>query len=174
VSGGDGRTYFGKYRGRVFNNQDPKGLARIQIQVPDVMGLNVSNWAMPCLPFTGLQSGLYVVPPVNAGVWVEFEQGDIDHPVWTGCWWGGPEEVPTLAQAPVVPPLQNIVLQTVGGHVVAINDQKAGPVSGIVMKTPGGAMIQVSDTGIVITNGTARITLVGNAVSINGTGLVVT
>jgi uncharacterized protein involved in type VI secretion and phage assembly len=174
VNGGGGRTYFGKYRGRVFNNEDPKLCGRIQVQVPDITGLNVSNWAMPCLPFTGLQSGLYLVPPVGAGVWVEFEQGDIDHPIWTGCWWGGREEVPVLAQAPVVPPQQNIVLQTAGGHAVAINDQKGSPVSGILLRAPGGAMIQINDTGIVITNGTAKITLRGNAVSINGTNLVVT
>lgn len=172
--GDAGRSYFGKYRGRVFNNNDPKSIGRLQVQVPDVMGLNVSNWAMPCLPFAGLGTGFYLVPPINAGVWVEFEQGDIDHPIWTGCWWGGREELPLLAQAPVVPPQQNIVLQTAGGHVVAINDQKTSPVSGILLKTPGGAMIQVSDTGIVITNGTARITLTGKTVSINDTGLVVT
>jgi hypothetical protein len=168
------QTYVGKYRARVFNNQDPYGLARIQVQVPDVMGFNVSNWAMPCLPFTGLQSGFYLVPPINAGVWVEFEHGDIDRPIWTGCWWGGREEVPLLAQSPVVPPQQNVVVQTAGGHVVALNDQKATPLSGVVLKTPGGAMIQVSDTGIVITNGTARIALIGNTVSINGTSLVIT
>jgi hypothetical protein len=173
----EGRAYYGKYRGRVFNNRDPKGLARVQVQVPDVFGLHVSNWAMPCLPFAGLQCGLFAVPPIHAGVWVEFEQGDIDRPIWTGCWWGGVEEVPLLAQAPVLPPpppSQNVVLQTAGGHVVAVNDQRTGPSAGIVLRTPGGAMIQVSDTGIVITNGTARITLAGNAVSINGTSLVVT
>lgn len=165
----------GKYRGRVFNNQDPKGIGRIQAQVPDVMGYSVSNWAMPCLPFTGLQSGFYLVPPVNAGVWIEFEQGDVDHPIWTGCWWGGREEVPPLAQVPVppIPPMQNLVAQTAGGHVFAMNDQVASPAAGIMLKTPGGAMIQISNKGITITNGTATIKLIGNAVSINGNALIV-
>lgn len=178
--GGEGPTYFGKYKGSVFNNQDPLGLARVQVTVADVMGFNVSNWAMPCLPVAGLQSGFYLVPPLRASVWVEFEQGDPDHPIWTGCFWRGKEEVPSAAQVPVpppvppMPPMQNIVLQTAVGHIFAINDQIASLSGGIMLKTPGGAMIQVSDKEITITNGIAKITLIGNAVRINDTALVVT
>jgi uncharacterized protein involved in type VI secretion and phage assembly len=168
---GEGHTYFGKYKGRVFNNLDPKGLGRIQVQVADVIGLNVSNWAMPCLPFTGLQSGFYLVPPLNAGVWVEFEQGDIDHPIWTGCWWGGREELPLLAQAPVPPspPMQNIVLQSIGQYSISINDR-----TGIRIASPSGAVIIVSDAGITINNGKgATIDVFGPVVSINGNALIV-
>jgi len=71
----DGK-YWGKYRGTVLNNVDPMQIGRLLVQVPDVGGPIPSTWAMPCLPMTGKQSGVWVLPQVGAGVWVEFEHGD--------------------------------------------------------------------------------------------------
>ena len=72
---------------------------RIQVQVPDVTGLLPASWAMPCVPIAGMQSGMVALPVPGSGVWVEFEQGDPDHPIWTGCFWGSAAEVPALALA---------------------------------------------------------------------------
>ena len=105
--------YFGKYRGTVVNNIDPLKMGRIQIMVPDVLGLIPSTWAMPCLPIAGKQMGMYAVPQIGDGVWVEFEQGNPDYPIWVGCWWGSMAEVPAQALL-ATPPLQNIVIQTMG------------------------------------------------------------
>ncbi len=80
--------FHGKYRGTVVNNVDPEQRGRIQALVPDVSGLIPSSWAMPCVPFAGKQSGVYVVPQIGAGVWIEFEQGDPDYPIWVGGFWG--------------------------------------------------------------------------------------
>src|SRR5437660_6298777 len=88
------QKFYGKYRGTVRVNKDIEQLGRLLVEVPDVFGPNLTSWAMPCVPYAGLQLGMYVVPPVNAGVWVEFEQGDPDYPIWTGCFWGSPAEVP--------------------------------------------------------------------------------
>ena len=79
--------------------------------VPDVLGLIPSSWAMPCFPIAGKQQGTYFIPQIGAGVWVEFENGDPNYPIWTGCFWGSAAEVPALALAgnPASP---NIVLQT--------------------------------------------------------------
>ena len=66
--------YYGKYRGVVINNIDPMQMGRIQVQVPDVLGPALSSWAMPCVPFAGIQSGVFVQPQIGAGVWVGFEQ----------------------------------------------------------------------------------------------------
>jgi uncharacterized protein involved in type VI secretion and phage assembly len=100
----DGK-YYGKYRGMVLNNVDPMQMGRLQVQVPDVMGVGLSSWAMACVPFTGKQCGIWCVSQVGAGVWVEFEQGDPDHPVWVGGFWGSAADVPALALAglPVSP-----------------------------------------------------------------------
>ena len=90
------RKYYGKYRGLVINNVDPLQKARLLVQVPDVLGLAISSWAMPCMPIAGPQMGVYVVPIIGAGVWVEFEGGDPDYPIWTGGFWGSAAEVPAL------------------------------------------------------------------------------
>lgn len=165
--------YFGKYRGTVVNNIDPLQIGRLLVQVPDVSALYPSSWAMPCLPVGGMQMGFFTVPPVGAGVWCEFEQGDPDYPIWTGCYWGTAAEVPALALTvpPVVP---SITLQTPLQNGIIISDLP-GPTGGIMLKSPTGATITVNDTGIYIQNGKgASINLVGPTVSVNGTALVVT
>ena len=90
--------YWGKYRGTVTTNIDPEQRGRIQVIVPAVTGLIPSTWAMPCVPFAGKGSGFFVVPQIGAGVWVEYEDGDPDKPIWVGGFWGLSAEVPTLAQ----------------------------------------------------------------------------
>jgi uncharacterized protein involved in type VI secretion and phage assembly len=165
--------YLGKYRASVINNIDPMKKGRIQVQVADVNGLTPSTWAMPCLPVAGLQTGFYTVPPVGAGVWVEFEQGDPDYPIWVGGYWGEVAEVPTLANL-VPPALFGITMQTTLQNGLVISDVP-GPTGGIMIKSAAGATLIVNDTGIYIQNGKgASITLVGPSVAVNGTALVVT
>ena len=77
-------TFYGKYRGEVVNPLDPSGLGRVQVSVPDVMGDGRMAWAMPCLPGAGPGVGFFAIPPVGAKVWVEFERGDPDYPIWSG------------------------------------------------------------------------------------------
>ena len=77
---------YGKYRGRVADNRDPLALGRVLVDVP-VLGDALSWWAMPCAPYVGTGAGTIAVPPVEALVWVEFEGGDPNYPVWTGCYW---------------------------------------------------------------------------------------
>jgi uncharacterized protein involved in type VI secretion and phage assembly len=91
--------YFGKYRGKVENNIDPMLLGRVQVSVPAVLGQGRLSWAMPCVPFAGAQLGLFLVPPVGANVWVEFEAGDPDYPILAGCFWGA-GEVPASPPVP--------------------------------------------------------------------------
>ena len=90
--------FYGKYRGTVVNNLDPMQLGRIQVMVPDVLGMSVSSWAMPCVPIAGKQQGIFVLPQIGAGVWVEFEQGEPDYPIWVGGFWGVFAEVPSAAR----------------------------------------------------------------------------
>jgi hypothetical protein len=169
--------YYGKYRGTVIENIDPEQIGRIICMVPDVLGIAPSSWAMPCVPAAGIQSGVFVVPPIGSGVWVEFEQGNPDYPIWTGGFWGLVADVPILATAPpAIPPGQNIVLQTTGQNMIMVSDAPPSPVTGgIVLKSVSGAMIVVNETGIYISNGQgATITLVGPAVAVNIDALMVT
>jgi uncharacterized protein involved in type VI secretion and phage assembly len=158
--------FYGKYRGMVLNNIDPMQMGRIMVQVPDVSNVLPSTWAMPCVPFTGIQSGFFVVPAIGSGVWIEFEQGDADYPIWTGGFWGSASEVPALALAGV-PGLQSIVIQTMSQNTLMISDTP-GPTGGILLKTATGALISVNETGITISNGQgATLLMTGPAVTVN-------
>ena len=164
--------FYGKYRGVVMNNIDPMQTGRVQVQVPDVLGLGISSWAMPCVPFAGRQSGVFVMPQIGSGVWVEFEQGDQDFPIWVGGFWGSTAEVPALALAglPVSP---SIVLQT-GNQTSLMLSDLPGPTGGILLKTATGAMISINELGITISNGQgATIMLTGPSVNINQGALMV-
>jgi uncharacterized protein involved in type VI secretion and phage assembly len=166
------QKYFGKYRGTVLQNIDPMQLGRIQVIVPDVSGLMPSSWAMPCFPITGKQMGAYWVPQIGSGVWVEFEQGNPDYPIWVGGFYGLAAELPALALAgnPVSP---SIVLQTSLQNCIVISDLP-GPTGGIMLKSTTGATLIVNDTGIYIQNGKgASITLVGPTTDINTSALTV-
>src|SRR4051794_9451910 len=162
----DAPRYFGKYRGRVVNILDPENRARVQAVVPDVLGSEPSSWAMPAVPIAGLRSGFFGVPAVGSGVWVEFEQGDPDYPIWSGGWGGGAAGVPAVV-LPALQALDQIALVTTGGRSLLISDV-AGPSGGITLKIAG-AHISITDAGIVIDNGQgASITLSGNRVHVTG------
>jgi len=175
--GSSTQRYFGKYRATVIENIDPIQIGRIIAMVPDVLGPTPSSWAMPCVPAAGIQSGVFVVPPIGSGVWMEFEQGNPDYPIWTGGFWGLVAHVPVFATAPpAIPPGQNIVLQTTGQNMIMASDAPPSPVTGgIVLKSVSGATIVVNETGIYLDNGQgATISLIGPAVAINIDGLLVT
>jgi hypothetical protein len=141
------KKYYGKYKGTVTINVDPELRGRIICMVPTVLGPVPSGWCEPCTPLagpTGPPMGVYMVPPPGTGVWVEFEGGDVDKPIWSGCRFA-PSNVPPLALAgnPADP---NIC----------------------ILKSTLGAMIVVNDSGIYISNGKgAMITLIGTAIDFN-------
>jgi hypothetical protein len=167
--------YLGKYRGTVVNNIDPELRGRLIAMVPDVLGVVPSSWCEPCVPLsgpTGPPMGSYFVPPIGAAVWIEFEQGDPSYPIFAGCRFASPSDVPTLAHAglPVSP---NIVLQTAGQNTLVISDLP-GPTGGIMLKSATGATLIVNDTGIYIQNGKgASLTMLGPTVTVNNGALVV-
>ncbi|MDN0075086.1 phage baseplate assembly protein V [Crenobacter sp. SG2303] len=164
--------FFGKYRGSVLNNLDPMQMGRLQVQVPDVSSLAPGSWAMPCVPIAGIQNGMVALPLIGSGVWVEFEQGDPDYPIWVGCFWGTAAELPALSQQ-TPPPLSAITFQTPLQNGLTVSDL-AGPTGGIMLKSTTGASIIVNDTGIYIQNGKgASIVMVGPNVTVNDGALVV-
>lgn len=170
------KKFYGKYRGTVVNNIDPMLTGRLLVNVPDVLGPLPTSWAVPCVPLagpTGPPMGVYLVPPIGAGVWVEFEKGDPNFPIWSGCRWGAPSDVPPLALVgnPASP---SIILQTALQNAVVISDLP-GPTGGIMLKSTTGAMIIVNDVGITISNGKgATIVMMGPTVTINNGAMVIT
>jgi len=159
------KKYYGKFRGVVSDNRDPLFLGRIKAKVSDVLGENESGWAMPAVPYAGKKVGLFLIPPTDALVWIEFEHGDPDYPIWTGCFWAQ-GEVPALSGVPEMK-----VLKTDVG-TITINDQKGD--SGITIETTNGMKIVMNTQGIEMTNGKgASVKLNNKKVSINDTALEV-
>jgi len=77
---------WGKYAGKVVSNTDSEQMGRLQVSCGAVLGSELV-WALPCVPYAGPGVGFYFIPPVGAGVWVEFEGGDVSRAIWTGCYW---------------------------------------------------------------------------------------
>ena len=75
--------YLGKYRGVVTSIDDPKKMGRIKARVPAVTEDYETPWCLPCLPFIG---NFKFNPSIGDCVWVEFERGKIDYPIWCGMW----------------------------------------------------------------------------------------
>lgn len=112
--------YYGKYRGTVSNVTDPLKIGRIKALVPSVLIAEESGWALPSLPFSGPTMGMYTIPPVGAGVWIEFEAGDPSLPVWTGCFWSSGQLPKDESGTEATPPVK--IIQSEKGLLVALND----------------------------------------------------
>src|SRR5262249_13416086 len=161
--------FLGKFRGVVTNNVDPKLLGRVQVSVPAVLGSGRLSWAMPCTPYAGPQVGLFLVPPIGANVWVEFEAGDPDYPILAGCFWGA-GEVPA---SPAVPEIK--VIKTQGVTLILSDLPGAGGFTLDVSSpaVPAQLKLVFSASGIELTNGSASVKLSPASVSLNNGALEV-
>jgi hypothetical protein len=150
------RTY-GKYRGFVVDNDDPEKRARLRLTVPSVLGTEVTGWALPCVPFGGLaDQGWFAVPEPDAQVWVEFEEGDVSRPIWTGTFWQQEADVPT--EAAISPPTTRL-LKTPSGHLLQFDD-KSGE-ERFFLHHPAGTELEIDKDGNVFLTdaGGSKVTL---------------
>jgi hypothetical protein len=140
--------YYGKYRGQVSDNSDPDNLGRVKAKVPRLLGDEETGWALPAFPYGGAsEQGLFLVPDVNAGVWIEFEGGDLSYPIWTGTWFTS-GDIPESAK-----PAKK-VLKTKSGHKIVLDDD-------------GGTLEITDSNGNSITMDSSSIKIVaGNATKI--------
>jgi uncharacterized protein involved in type VI secretion and phage assembly len=112
--------FYGKYRALVTDNQDPSNLGRIKARVPEILGDVTTGWALPALPYSGDGVGIYTIPAPDAGVWIEFEAGDVSRPIWTGCWWGDNQLPKDETGASTTP--QKKIVRTEEGLLLAFDD----------------------------------------------------
>ena len=136
----DAELFFGKYRGVVLDNDDPDQQARLKVQVPAVMGETEVGWALPALPFAGPGHGLVMLPEVGAMVWVEFEAGHVDFPIWSGCFFSGNQSRPQ----PEAPTAR--LVASVNGHRIVFDDQA----DTLVVEHSGGAKVELTRTEITL------------------------
>jgi hypothetical protein len=123
---------FGKVLGRVTDTEDPEKRGRVQVLVPAVFEEPV--WAEPCLPY-----GYFFVPPVDSRVWVEFELGEIERPIWVGVW-PDKDHMPKAYQS-----AKDRVIETEQGFTVEIHDD------GLVVKVDDKNQIQIQKGKVIIT-----------------------
>jgi uncharacterized protein involved in type VI secretion and phage assembly len=114
------RRHYGKYRGVVTSNQDPKNLGRLKARVPELLGKVETGWALPSAPYSGNATGTFAVPAPGAGVWIEFEAGDVARPIWTGCWWQSGQLPTDQGGAAATPDLK--IMRSEQGLMVALHD----------------------------------------------------
>lgn len=148
--------HFGKYRGVVRDIDDPNGLGRIKAQVPAIYGDQDAPWALPALPFAGAQHGLALIPEVGDMVWIEFEAGDISHPIWTGCFWNA-------GQRPAPESVKARLLATAMGHQVLI-DEDANEMK---LVHPGGAEVILNGDGILLKMGLCELKISTSEINLN-------
>ena len=161
----DPKKFYGKYRGTVSNNMDPLMLGRVQVTVPAVLGDQTSGWATPCAPYAGNGVGFFAVPDVGANIWVEFEGGDLNHPIWTGGFWGE-------GDSPVIDPTYMKKTLKTGGVTITIDDTPGA--GGLTIETTLGMKLTMDSTGITLTCGSSTVQLTQASVSINDGALEVT
>jgi hypothetical protein len=161
--------YYGKYRGKVENNIDPMQIGRVQISVPLVLGSGRMSWAMPSVPYAGPGVGFFAIPPNDANVWVEFEGGDPDYPIWSGCFWG-------VGEVPVLPALPQMKVFKTDGITLTLSDLPGAggftlEVGPPVVPTP--LKLVCNAGGIELSNSAASVKLTPVSVSVNNGALEV-
>jgi uncharacterized protein involved in type VI secretion and phage assembly len=159
----DGR-YFGKYRGHVTDNHDPDGLGRIKARVPRLLGDEETGWALPAFPYGGAaEQGLFAVPDVDAGVWIEFEGGDLSYPVWSGTWY-------TSGAIPESAGPGKKVFKTRSGHRIVLDDDGQT----LELRDGNGNSITMDSNGIEISDANGNsIKMTASGISVNDGALEV-
>lgn len=161
--------FFGKYRGIVENNIDPQMMGRVQVSCPAVLGDGSLSWAMPCAPYAGNGVGMFFIPPNGANVWVEFEAGDPDYPIYAGGFWG-------LGEAPAVPGIPTTKMIKTDGISLKLDDLPGA--GGLTLEVgppvvPIPLTLTMTASGIEIKNSGASVALTPVSVSLNNGALEV-
>ena len=155
--------FFGKYRGKVKNNVDPMQLGRIQVEAPAILGDSGLSWAMPCVPYAGSGVGFFAIPPVGANIWVEFEGGEIDYPIWSGCFWG-------TGEVPAKPAIDKMKVFKTESITLTCSDVPGG--GGVTLEVNSPAVsaplkMEFNSSGIQIDCNPANVKLTPMGVEVN-------
>lgn len=150
--------YYGKYRGEVTDAADPTHKGRVKVRVPAVMG-EKDLWAMPCTPYAGDALGFFAIPPQGTSVWVEFEGGEINQPIWAGCFWKDGEIDSADAKESV------FFLKTPGVTLRVDNDSGE-----VVIESSAGAKITLSQNGMKLEGTQIELSANGGAATLSATG----
>jgi hypothetical protein len=140
-----GLEYFGKYyssyRAFVYDVEDPENLQRLKLIIPTVSGDQVYNyWAFPKGVFSGEGYGSQVLPKKGDVVWVEFEGGCPEVPIWSHGHFGKNE----LPEDPDLKDKDCYWLITPAGNKIKLHDTKKL----IHIENTEGSYQEINETGI--------------------------
>jgi uncharacterized protein involved in type VI secretion and phage assembly len=153
--------YYGKYRGTV-TDVDADTL-RIKANVPAVLGDVPTGWCVACVPYAGPDVGFFFVPDVGAGVWIEFEGGDVSYPIWSGCYWRA-GELPEDAS----PHVRGVVTSAPHKLLFADDDET------VTLSDANDNEVTLDSSGITHARGTQQVVVGDASVNINSGALEVT
>jgi uncharacterized protein involved in type VI secretion and phage assembly len=151
--------FYGKFRGVV--TQVDGATMRVKARVPAVLGEQESGWAMPCVPYAGKGVGMAFLPEAGAGVWIEFEGGDVSFPIWVGCFWHS-GEIPDVASDQV----KAIVTRS----ATLVFDDENGKSS---WTDPNDNNIALESSGMQLASGSSNVKLGSSGVAVNDGALEV-
>jgi uncharacterized protein involved in type VI secretion and phage assembly len=156
--------FYGKYRGTVTEVEDSQENGhRIKARVPAVLRDQPTGWCIPCVPYAGDQSGIAFLPEINAGVWIEFEGGDVSYPIWAGCYWHK-GEMPRVVDKEVR------VIKTSGNQQIVLDDKEHS----ITISDSNGNSVTLDRDGIAIVRGSGKLAITDGKVSANDGAMEVT
>ena len=157
--------FYGKYLGIVVDNEDPKGLARLRVKVPEVFGEETTGWCLPCSPLAGLGTGLAAVPPIDSQVYVEWSGGDLNRvPIWSGGPWPDGDGIEDAGP-------DAIVLTTPAGHRVVVRDTSGS--EAIEIEATSGAKVVLDGDGVQVAFGSQKLAVTRTSISLNDGALEV-
>jgi hypothetical protein len=152
------QRFFGKYRGEVTDTADSTNRARLKVKCPAVLG-EQEVWAMPCAPYAGDTVGFFALPPSGTSVWVEFEGGEINQPIWAGCFWKDGEIDSGDAKEGVM------FLKTPGVTIHVDNDQGT-----VEIEASGGAKITIDSNGVKVEGSEVTLSANGAEAKVSSSG----
>lgn len=155
--------FYGKYRGTVTQVGEGAQLGKIKAKVPAVLGDLETGWCMPCVPYAGDQAAIAFLPEENAGVWIEFEGGDLSYPIWVGCYWHD-GELPDR----VAPKVK--VIRTKGGQTIVLDDDDHS----ITIVDANENSVTMDDSGVKVVRGTGKVEVSDGTVKVNDGAMEVT
>jgi uncharacterized protein involved in type VI secretion and phage assembly len=152
--------FFGKYRGTVVDVDASK--MSLRAEVSGVVGVTVTGWCEPCVPYAGPSVGFFMLPEVGSGVWIEFAGGEVSHPIWVGCYWRE-GQIPSSTDASVK------TITTTAGSLSLDTGASSITLAGAQNQTA-----VLDSQGITLNAGSGTIAVGSSGVDINNGGLTVT
>jgi len=145
--------YYGKFAGLVADNGPPSmGAHRgeVVVKIPGLLEETADGGASQPIQVRAAPAflpGFFYVPENGDKVWVEFVNGDINFPIWTGVWY--PQNGAPQTSGDTAPSQDQKIIRTKSGLVIMLDDSSGGEKI-VVKHGKSNATITLDATGVTI------------------------